>query len=999
MRFSFTLWLCLCAFSLFAQQDITVEVYDYVANAPAAEVPVTLSNPGQGIVRTANTNAQGKVTFRAVPPLPGYVVSTPETEAFLESQSESFDLRSNQDRSIQLVLLANRSIDLEEATVTATSNTRVNRQDAEVAFELTQAEIKALPIEGRDITQALYRLPNVSRATGFFPEAPPVAINGANSLFTSYLIDGMDNNERFLGGQKFAVPTGFARNVTVLTNNYSAEYGLSNNGVINITSRSGSNDLTGEVFTQWRPSSGDLGPEDFTLRDLSGNPVRDGFQRIQGGVALGGAIKKDKTFFYVDLEHTTDLKDNALNSPLLNVAETVQGRNVFNFLSGKIDHNWNSRWRSSLRANVGLVSIERQGGGLEGGVTFPSAANEQDRNSFLLANQNTYLGRSFSAQTNVQYARFRWNYAGAPNPNSPQVTVLGPSDEAIAVLGHPGFVFDQEENTLQLQQKFSIYLGKHTLKTGINLISSDHQLSGGGVPAGSYVVRLNEAQLAAINELNRGSALSINDIPSDVEVRNYNVELRPNSFGTRQTITSLYIEDQWAATEKLNLTAGLRYDYDNLSKGGAEQGDFNNIAPRLNFNYALDRKSVIRGGYGIFYDKVLYAVYSDALQQNTTDAGYRAQLRELVRQGILPADTDIERITFDGNLTATAGTAVGYLNGPTAAQLQGQREGVFSGERRILNPNGYDNPYTHQFALGYQYQVDKRTLFYVDLVHNRSENLYRLRNLNAPSAYPVIDPDNVVVRSPADADLSRPIPIVNGRGVIQGDTISGVARNVTMTEAGGKSRYLAASFVLAHEAGDLPLSWRINYTLGRLENDTEDINFRAADANNFEAEFGPSINDRRHIINGIATYTAPFGLDLTLAALLQSGQPINRIPDARIYGTADLNGDGGSFGDAYVGNSDRYPGVGRNADRLPWAYNFDLSLRYTIKLKADTRALQIRADVFNLFDRRNLSGYANNATQSNQIQVGPVGAPIVQRNADQPRQFQLGVSYLFGPAL
>lgn len=978
---------------LFAQQDITVDLIDYQTNSPAPPgLLVQLVNPNQGIARIQKTDAGGRVIFRALPALAGYRVVVAETEEYLDGESETVDLRSNQSRRIQLLLFNRQTIDLDVISVAATSSARINRRDAEVAFELSQEELQALPIEGRDITRALYRLPNVSQATGFYPEAPNVSINGANPLFTSYLIDGLDNNERFLGGQKFAIPSGFVRNLTVLTNNYSAEYGLTSNGVVNVTTRSGSNELSGEVFSLYRPSSGDLGEDDFTLRDLSGNPVRDGFQRFQGGFALGGPIRKDQTFFYVDAEHTTDLKNNTLSSPLLGVNETVRGTNTFTYLSGKVDHNWSDKFRSSIRTNVGLVGIERQGGGLEGGVTFPSAGNQQERNSFLLANTNTYLGNNFSSQTNVQYARFRWNYAQPTDNTNPQVTVLGPTEETIAVIGHPGYVFDELENTLQLQQNFSFYLNRHTLKTGFNVISADHQLFGGGVPNGAYRVRLTEGQLGALRERELGSNLSPTDIPADAEVLGYNIELRPNSFGTRQSIYSIYLEDQVAVNEALNLTLGLRYDYDNLSKGGSDKGDYNNIAPRFNFNYKLGKLSALRGGYGIFYDKVLYAVYSDALQQNTTDPGYRAQLSELVRQGILPADTDIDRITFDGNLGASADN-VAYLQGPTADRLQGQRAGVFSGERRILNPDGYDNPYTHQVSLGYQYQLNDRSLFYVDLVHNRSENLYRLRNLNAAAEYPITDPTNVVVRTPAEADLTRPIPIVKGQGIIDGQAVSGVARNVTVTEAGGKARYYAASFVLQQAEGANHLSWRLNYTLSSLRNNTEDINFRAMDANNFAAEYGPSINDRRHIINAIGTYSAPFGLRATVAALVQSGQPVNRIPDATIYGTADLNGDGAGFGDAYVGNSDRFPGEARNSDRLPWSYVFDLSLEYRLPFGGDHFA--VSADVFNLLDTRNLSGYSNNATQSNQIQVGAAGTGIVQRNADAPRQVQLGLRYLF----
>ncbi|HRF37471.1 MAG TPA: ATP-binding cassette domain-containing protein, partial [Saprospiraceae bacterium] len=106
------------------------------------------------------------------------------------------------------------------------------------------------------------------------------------------------------------------------------------------------------------------------------------------------------------------------------------------------------------------------------------------------------------------------------------------------------------------------------------------------------------------------------------------------------------------------------------------------------------------------------------------------------------------RITFDGNLSGSTAN-VEYLKGPGFGSLQGQREGVFSNERRILNPNGYDNPLTRQMALGYQLQWNEKRLFYVDLVHNRSQNLFRLRNLNAAAAYPIANPDNVTVRTPA----------------------------------------------------------------------------------------------------------------------------------------------------------------------------------------------------------------------------------------------------------
>jgi outer membrane receptor protein involved in Fe transport len=535
------------------------------------------------------------------------------------------------------------------------------------------------------------------------------------------------------------------------------------------------------------------------------------------------------------------------------------------------------------------------------------------------------------------------------------------------------------------------YTENHTFKAGLNFIRGDHQLFGGGNPVGNYRVKLNQNQIDVIRNSGVGGALNVNDIPLDAQVLNYNVELRPTSFGKNQDIYSAYIEDLWSVTSRLNLTLGLRYDYDNLSKGGSDKGDYNNLAPRFNFNYKLDNQSSFRGGYGISYDKVNYALYSDALQQNTTSQSYKLELQELKRLGILPANTNIDRITFNGNLAASV-SGVNYLQGPSASDLQGQRENIFSNERRILNPNGYKNAYTHEFALGYQLQLTEERLFFVDVVHNRGQNLTRLRNLNAAAEYP-IDPNNVVIRTRAAADASRPIPITNGGATINGERVTGIARSVIVSENEGKSRYYAMSFNYQKTRGTDDYSYRLNYTLSSSKNDTDGINFRASDANNYANEWGPSVNDRTHNINGIYSYYPFKGTTVTLAGLLQSGQPINRIPLG--FGTTDLNGDGASFSDAYQGNSDRFPGESRNNDRLPWSTTFDLGLQHQFKI-TESNKLELRADIFNIFNAENLSGYSNNATQSNQIQGGSSASGLfTQRNASPPRQFQFGVRYLF----
>jgi hypothetical protein len=203
-----------------------------------------------------------------------------------------------------------------------------------------------------------------------------------------------------------------------------------------------------------------------------------------------------------------------------------------------------------------------------------------------------------------------------------------------------------------------------------------------------------------------------------------------------------------------------------------------------------------------------------------------------------------------------------------------------------------------------------------------------------------------------------------------------------------------------HDAGEDKVGYRVAYTLSNLKNDTEDVNFRAADANNYGPEFANSINDRTHVINAIGSYYPVKALRFTLAALLQSGQPINRVTGGYLIpgsnpaaSTNDLNGDGSSFSTAYLGNADRFPGEGRNSDRLLWSKTFDVGAQYTLRFGQKTSRVELTADVFNVLNTQNLSGYANNATQSNQIQTGAAGSGIIRRNASAPRQFQFGLRY------
>jgi len=955
---------------------------------------VLLRNSLTGFEAASTSNSSGRARFTTVPASPGYAVFVDGIEL-----ASGIRLRSNESRAVPVRIIDSITVTARRDSIT------INALDAEVSASLNRRELESLPIEARDLSRALIRLPNVVPSTGFFPEAPSVSINGANGLFAQYLIDGLDNNENFLGGPKFPISTGAASDVTVLASSYSVEYGRTGNGVVNVTSRSGNNEWHRELFYLVRPGASVDASSPYARRDLSGNAVRDGFRRNQLGISLGGPIAEDRTFFFANIEYSRDDKDNLLSSPALGVNETVRGQNESLLASLKVDHRLNDDWQLSLRANLGDIEIERQGGGLEGGLTFPSAGSVQQRESMLSAISVSYNGVAFTSETSLLYGTFNWDYAEPLANNDPQVVVESPDGLTAAILGHPGFAFDESEESLQLRQNFTWLTDVHAFKFGVDAIRSDFSLAGGGTPRGNYRVRLTNSELLRVRNLNRGAALGVNDIPATATVINYAIELRPARFGDVQNQISLYFEDQVSLSQDLTLTAGVRWDYDSLTKAGANSADRDNIAPRLALNYRANERLSFRGGAGVFYERIPYAVLSDALQQNTTSATFRQQLTDLAAAGQLPADIDPVRITFDGNLSVNPDCPDGYLQCPTPEEAPNLRETAVSNERRILNPDGLESPYTVQLSAGVQWQFNDQWLGYADLLFYRGHKQLRLRDLNAPMPFApnlanLTSANVAILRAlPSDADrrtFAESLGLI--RSQLAADTtrpvapVPGGARQIVVSETAGASRYKALNLTLEKvpAEGDI---WGLlmTYTLSELSNNTDDINFRSANSNRFEDEWGPSINDRRHVISSVLYLYPLDSLTVSVAGQFESGQPINLIPDTGIYGTTDLNGDGASFTDAYLGNSDRAPGVSRNAGRLPWSATVDLGLRYEPRI--GDGSLQLSVDVFNLFNRENLSGFANSATQSNQIQI--FGQPFTRRNAGAPRQIQFGLRYLF----
>ena len=102
--------------------------------------------------------------------------------------------------------------------------------------------------------------------------------------------------------------------------------------------------------------------------------------------------------------------------------------------------------------------------------------------------------------------------------------------------------------------------------------------------------------------------------------------------------------------------------------------------------------------------------------------------------------------------------------------------------------------------------------------------------------------------------------------------VPGGARGIVVTQNEGKARYYAASLNLVKERGGDRYGYRLSYTLSQLKNDTDDINFRAQDSNNFATDYGSSLNDRRHVINAIAYLYPVRDLSVSLSKIADVSQ-------------------------------------------------------------------------------------------------------------------------------
>lgn len=913
------------------------------ANGPATTPTPSAQTDARGRFRLDIPAATaGALTIRRV----GYATSTESVAALAAGARQEFGLT--------LAPLAQLSV---VAVVAERDRPLLDTQDAAVGGSIGREELQALPTDARDPIQLGYTIPGVAQATGFFGDAPKLSINGSNSLYTQYSLDGLENNEGFLGGPRVELPLSALARFDVLANTYSSEFGRSSNGVVNMQTRAGGNRWTGEGFVYNRPGlpvdarapivPGGQSAADF-LRE------QKGFRRTQVGGAAGGPLASARadgtgTFVFGALEYTHENDERVSSTANL----TFLGRELRETYKAfaRIDQGWTPTQTTTLRFAASNVNLAGEGTG----IIAPEADNSEQRIGTVtaLTHRSSLREGRASNIVSVQMGTFHWNYPPTTSSfNVPQVTiaqVVSGDTTAVGVVGSSNFVFDEHELQFQFKDVFETSFGDaHRLRIGADGFRSRFQLAGSQTnPSGAYVV-LNEGNIPVQPDGRYRYA----DIPSNVRVLSYTVDAAQKQVNLEQSVIGAFVEDRWRPTSSLTVTGGLRWDYDDLTSRGASKPDLNNFQPRVSVNWLVTPASVIRGGAGIYTGKFPYTIYSDAVQFGPTGN---------------------QTVTFQGSSGPFAAPAFGQ--GPRSATLD--RSKLPPGEIRELFALGLQQPMSYQYTLGYQHQLGDRASISVDGVLANTFHLPRSWDLN-PDTRGIL-PGDVTSLPVSVGDQYRPVT-----------PVAGSYRRHTTSESGGRSTYRGLNTVLRYQASQT-LLFDGNWVWSRARNNTEDINFNATQGNRFDLEWADAVNDRRHKVSGRATYTGVRRLTLAGIIDFQTGQPINRIANF-----LDLDGSGDTFGNGFLGNQDRYYGVPRNGERLPNSFVVNTSVGYTLPLatRGGRSGLELRADVFNLFNRVNYSGVQNGIPGGgSRTQVGRPGDPIVFTNAGVPRQLQFSARY------
>jgi hypothetical protein len=755
---------------------------------------------------------------------------------------------------------------------------------SQLAGTVLSQEIATVPLNGRHFLDLALLVPGVSppniAGTALFAETSAVpgvglSISSQRNLSNNFIVDGLSANDDAAGLSSIPVSVDAVEQVQIVTSGGHAELGRALGGFVNVITRSGTNTLRGEGYGFFRDRALNA------ANALTGNRLP--MTQTQAGGSLGGPLRRDRTFFFVNGEHR-QLQQTGLttiaaaNADAINERLSAAGYPGVPVVTGRFDSPVNTRqWLAKadhqisgthhVSARVSVYDVDARRARNAGALNAPSAAaGLENRDVALAFGQTVTFSDRTVNETRAQIAR--------GNLQAPPEDGVGP---AVAIAGVATFGTSSSNPTARLNHLYQLVStlshqrGAHALRAGVDVLVNDDTITFPRAVRGAYT-------FSSLSSFQSGT---------------YNTSGFTQTFGASRVeqaspAVGLYAQDEWKRN-RLTLNLGLRYDVQWLE---SVQTDANNLAPRVGVAWtpSASRRSVVRGGAGLYFDRVPLRAAANALLSagNTTDP---AQLRQ-ISVSLSPAQAGAP--VFPAVLASAL---------PTSTLVN------FTTMDRHLQ-----NACSRQASVEFEQQLGAHTTVSVGYEYVRGAHLLMQINQNVPSCV-AAGGNNGCRPNPSYANDNR-------------------------YSAAGSSAFhgLLASFVAR------PAAWgrfRASYTLSTSMNDVGEAFFNSPiDPSDLSKDWGRSDGDQRHRLVLDGSLRLPGGFDTSGLLQYYSALPLNITSGVTtVQGTTGRPIVEGAF-------------IARNAGQ--GSDFFSLAARVSRTFAVNRVRIEALAEVFNLTNRRNV---------------------------------------------
>jgi outer membrane receptor protein involved in Fe transport len=944
IRFIFALLLVLMPVCVFAQSS-NGSISGVVTDNTGGLVPgvtVTATNDATAATRSAVSNERGQYAIALLPP--GTYTVTSELSGFQPLKLGRVVVNVGTDVALNLTMRVGAS---ETMTVTAAAPL-VETSRSQVSTVVNEKAIENLPTNGRNFIDFVLTTPGVVKDV----RAGDISFAGQRGTMNSLVIDGANNDNTFFGQSLGRTGSGRApyqfsqdavKEFQVNSNGYTAEYGRAAGAVINVVTKSGTNEYHGSVFDFYRDKS--LNANNYV--NVINNRAKSPYHYDQYGASFGGPIVRDKHFFFANADLQRNSIDNIVilgvpNGGYSTDAVSQAALAKINALAGTYPKEQNQdvyllKTDSEILTNNHLsFRYNRQ---KFTGVNFENgnASNSVEHTGNSLVHTDTFSFNDSNVFSNSFFNEVRGQYAkdrepGLANSSDPEARIF---EKGTAVLNIGRNTFSPRETTIsrrQIADTATYVFANHTMKAGVD-VSRDHILNYfPGNFFGSYTFN-------SLADFSNGKVASFTQAFAG-----------PGTTGptTNPNMTeyAAFVQDEWHVRPTLTVNAGIRYDIQDVAQPSIQNPDAqllaagldtsripkdrNNIGPRVGFAWTPNTQNtlVIRGGYGIFYGRTPSIVVGTAHSNN----------------GI-----NVQTITFNASAGDPLPTYPNIFTSiPTGAKIPKPTIFVFDKD--------YQNPKTQQASLGVERGLGSDYSLGVIYQFVKGDDLTRSIDLNVGD-YTMATGTTTDGQTFTYTKYSSVRPFANFSRIIA-------------FQSSASSRYNGLTFDLQKRFSN---NWqaRLAYTFSKVKDNrpdatavvpgTDDAKY-IQDPKDLSGDWAYGDNDVRHRVvlsgvwsldsyaNGVRNSFAHAllsGWSISGIASYQTGQPYSAV----LSNSVDLNNDGNA-------RNDRIPGYGRNTFRLPSI--FDVSPRVTrdINLFAGSR-LQLIAEAFNVLNRSNVNGVRN----------------------------------------